>query len=230
MSKSGGRRDVAPLFRRSDRRASRPYSDVHTARPCLRRRGGWRAPTIVGEFKNPPRLPPDVIHAQRCLWTPNGNGVRGSRRAAGAMWRRCFDVHRSAPAAPTAVAITATNARVEYDERVGRRGAAAEPLPRRRSRRPPSRDARPSTDTRPDVSTRESTQPPPNKVAARDHTNSANQPRGTIPPAADRRRGRPNTTARRAGGGGGAAVAPWRSRRPRRTTRVLRGARAVRRV
>jgi len=147
-------------------------------------RAGWRVQIVVSALEIPPRLPPDLIDAQSCLCPPlatKGKVVRGPRRAAGAVAApllRRDDRRASRPYTPVPIRIPRGS---ENDERVVRRGAAAQPLPRRRSRRPPPHDARPSTDTRPIVPTRETTQRPRNEAAARGETRRTNHPTRTIP-------------------------------------------------
>ena len=51
-------------------------------------RGGWRAPTIAAPLRIPPRLPPDVISAQRCPLAQRQRFARstsGGRRGGGAV-------------------------------------------------------------------------------------------------------------------------------------------------
>ena len=54
-----------------DERTAPAADDERTAPPrttnARRCRGGWRAPIVVSALRIPPRLPPDVHDAHRCL-------------------------------------------------------------------------------------------------------------------------------------------------------------------
>ena len=88
MFRSGGRRDVAPLFRRSSERASRPYNRRH---PGVRRNAAPVAVAAPVEARRPKR------RARRAV---GGGGGALPRRGAAAP-RRSTRAHQDARALPT---------------------------------------------------------------------------------------------------------------------------------